>query len=139
MKKTPIFLGKKENGQIVWRDPAKVAEWQESLQDGYLEMEIRPIKPTRSRKQRGYYWGYIIPKLAPFLGLDNPEEVNEWLKQHFNYKLIRVRGLEEQLPMSIEKLPRGEVEDVYRRIREYFAMMGVELREPNERDWQQSY
>lgn len=54
--KTPSFLANIVNGKLVIKERERFDLWVSSL-EGLVEIVVKPFKRTRSRQQRGYYFG----------------------------------------------------------------------------------
>lgn len=137
-----IFLGQIKGGKPILQKPEV---WRETIlkipEGSYIEMTIKKVRSTRSRQQRGYYWGVIIPALCLKLGLDK-DEMNEALKDMFNSKLIKVGTEEIKIGMSIENEPTNEVELIYTAIRNWASAdpnVATYIALPNETDWLKWY
>jgi len=128
--KTPTFYGQVKEGKLILDKRDEFDLWLGTLEDD-VRVDIKVGKATRSDKQRKYYWGVIIQILAPELNLD-PSEANEWCKQHFNNKVISIKGNEVEIGMSIENETTDRVEEIYREIRMWASSVGIFVAEPNE-------
>lgn len=120
---------------MILRERTNFELWVASL-EGIVEVIVKPFKKTRSRQQRGYYFGVIVERLTFPLGLQTKEECNEWLKDEFNSKVITILGVEKVIGMSIEACKTDRVEEINRAIRQWASIeLGLWLPEPNEEDY----
>lgn len=132
--KAPTFLGTVTDGKLTIKERSTFDLWVASL-EGIVEVIVKPFKKTRSRAQRGYYFGVIVERLTAPLGLNSKEETNEWLKDEFNSKVITILGKEKVIGMSIEACKTDRVEEINRAIRQWASMeLGIWLPEPNENE-----
>lgn len=133
--KAPTFIGEVREGKLILKDKTTFDLWVSSL-EGIVEVVVKAFKKTRSRQQRGYYFGVIVDRLTAPLGLNSKEETNEWLKDEFNSKVITILGKEKVIGMSIEACKTDRVEEINRAIRQWASMeLGLWLPEPNEEDY----
>jgi len=87
----PIFDGKviqgkdKKTIQYAPGDKEGISRWIQTFKIGQrLDIIICKHKKKRSNLQNAYYWKIVIPILADYFGHDNPEDMHEDLKLHFN-------------------------------------------------------
>jgi len=133
--KPPVFWGQIKDGKLTIENKDQYDLWISSL-EGDVRVDIKVSKMTRSDRQRRYYFVEIVKNLIYPLGVADEDEANEWLKDHFNNRIIKVRGEETEIGMSIEAEKTDKVEEIYRKIRQWASReLGVFLREPNEEDY----
>ena len=131
--KPPVFYGNVIEGKFTIDNKEQYDLWISSL-EGDVKVELKVSKLTRSDRQRKYYWGVIVRELVPQLNLTEAE-VNEWIKQHFNNRVINVNGKEVEIGMSIEGEKTDRVEEIYRNVRMWATEIGIYIAEPNEEDY----
>lgn len=90
----PIFYGIVRNGKLEVnnRERESMKRWFMTFKDGAkVDIIIRKHSEKRTNQQNRYYWGVVIPVLANYFGHDNPEDMHEDLKLHFNPIESKVR------------------------------------------------
>lgn len=86
---------------------------------GNYEVYICAEKPTRSERQRKYYFGVIVHILSEHTGYSK-WEMNEQLKDYFNPKNIKdINGRWKTIGGSIEAEKRTKCEEIFERIRQW--------------------
>lgn len=114
-------------------DMAKFYEALKVLPCGRYEVYTCSTTPTRSDRQRKYYFGVVVSLISSHTGYSK-EEVNELLKLKFNLKEIQdIDGKWIKFGGSIEKERKGRVEEIYAAIRQWAAEnMDLSIPEPHE-------
>ena len=87
-------------------------------------------KKPKSKKQRGYYWGTILPVIANYTGY-TVEECHKLMKEMFLKVKPEMSGIGEKV-LSTEALTTRECSLYYSKIRHYWREMGVIIPDPED-------
>lgn len=117
---TRIFRGQIEEGRFCLVDRADFAKLKHSLEGKPIEITLKRLRPARSTKANGYYWGVVLATFAEHCGYD-PQELHEALKLRF-----LVVDPDAALPVarSTTQLDTREFAEYIDRIRQLAAEMG---------------
>jgi hypothetical protein len=85
---TPLFLGTTKGGKLIFHDKQRFLDYVNQLGDGIVEMTLKKRRRTRSLNQNAYYWGVVCQLISDYTGM-TPDEVHEYLKSTFNYKMVK--------------------------------------------------
>jgi hypothetical protein len=120
----PVFKAKKTGGALKLADKPRFSTYLRTLPDGEIEVIVRRISKTRSKRQNSYYWGVVLQIISDITG-NSTEEVHEILKFHvfriFLTKWITFNDEEIEVVRSTTDLNTVEMEDYLSKIRQWAA------------------
>jgi len=109
-----------------------VDEYLEMNDKKYLHFYLGHKKKEKSKEQRGYYWGVVIPLISDYTGYEE-HEVHELNKEYFLKVMVRFEdGTEKEKVLSTESLDSSETEVFHEKVRRYWLTHGVVIPKPNE-------
>jgi hypothetical protein len=116
------FFTTKHNNVI---DLVEFLDHCDTVKDGSYEIEIkRNVRPNNKNR---YYWGVLVPfiqnSIEAYGGWDL-EDIHEWLKLTFNFKIKDLLGNEEKIAQTT-RMPEDEFDEYLNRIYRYFDSIGI--------------
>jgi hypothetical protein len=98
----------------------------------YLHFYLGYKKKSKSKEQRGYYWGVVLPLISDHTGYER-HEIHELNKEYFLKVWVRFpNGTEKEKILSTEDLDASDTERFYEEVRRYWGSQGVPIPKPNE-------
>lgn len=128
-----------DKGRIPQMQANRIRDYLARLGDSPIHISIDTKRKPKSREQRGYYWGCVLPTIFNFLQGTNAEaeslaDIHEIMKRRF-LTIIPQRPdgtLMEEKVISTESLNTKETEEYYEQIRRFWATKGLYIPLPNE-------
>lgn len=128
-----------DKGRIPQMQANRIRDYLARLGDSPIHISIDTKRKPKSREQRGYYWGCVLPTIFNFLQGTNAEaeslaDIHEIMKRRF-LTIIPQRPdgtLMEEKVISTESLNTKETEEYYEQIRRFWATRGLYIPLPNE-------
>lgn len=131
MKFTPKFYGVINDNKISFDDKGSFLLWLNKLEGNEVEITVAKRNYHRTSPQNNYYWGVVVELLAEAFGWDS-EDMHEFLKSKFSYKIVSRNGEEYRITRSTASLGTHEFIDYIEKCVRFAADQGVVIPEPHQ-------
>ena len=122
----PVFRAQIKTGIIIFDRPNEAYGYLQDLEGKYVEVVVRKERSERSNNQNKYYWGVVLQLLSDHTGYTT-EEMHCICKQQF----LLIHGQFDYVK-STTKLNTVEFEEYLDKIKNWSAVLGVNIPNPNE-------
>lgn len=122
----PVFRAQIKTGIIIFDRPKEAYGYLQTLEGKYVEVVVRKERSERSNNQNNYYWGVVLQLLSDHTGYTT-DEMHEICKHQF----LIVHGKFDYVK-STTKLNTVEFEEYLDKIKNWAAVLGVNIPNPNE-------
>lgn len=122
----PVFHGKMVKRCFVCDDQYLFNQFNDALDGKRVDVTIRKERSIRSLNENNYYWGVVLQLLSEHTGYTT-DEMHEICKHQF----LMVHGQFDYVK-STTKLNTVEFEEYLDKIKNWAAVLGVNVPNPNE-------
>ena len=122
----PVFRAQIKTGIIIFDRPNEAYGYLQDLEGKYVEVVVRKERSERSNNQNKYYWGVVLQLLSDHTGYTT-EEMHCICKQQF----LLIHGQFDYVK-STTKLNTVEFEEYLDKVKNWAAVLGVNIPNPNE-------
>lgn len=119
-----------KSGKLILDKPSYFKGMLMQFSDCKVRVVVERLKKEKSRQQRGYYWGVVLPIIAEHVG-HTPERLHDIFKQKYLLEKVLWRGGDIHIPKSTEELTSNEYAEYVSNIILEASELGIVVPEPD--------